>query len=90
MMTTRNIPLTCECALCAHARDFDAYIQRVTDPDANKFFTDLYERYESTDFDRDYYQCIIDGSWPGADEIINTIRERRLAQIAAPGDSRRS
>ncbi len=31
----------------------------------------------SAEFDRDYYKCIVDGSWPDADERITYIREQK-------------
>ena len=36
-----------------------------------KVMTDFADLWLNADFDRSYYQCILDGSWPQAENILN-------------------
>lgn len=34
------------------------------------------ELWSNAEFDRDYYKCIVDGSWPSAEEILTNSLEK--------------
>jgi hypothetical protein len=64
----------CECELCQYIREFEKHLEHV--PDEHKeFFNNLLEMYLDVDMDKDYYRCIVEGSWPTADEIIAQYRQ---------------
>ena len=67
----------CECDVCHFSRLVNAQIQKLEDEDAQNFFLNMYDMLIHTEFDRDYYKAIIDGTWPEADKMIMKYRNKR-------------
>ena len=72
--------MICKCHICERYRGITGWIIPLPLPTrthAEKLLSDLI----NTEEDRDYYRCLVDGSWPKADEIIQRIREKKPPKV---------
>lgn len=74
----------CQCEVCVYHRQVVA-IRDGGDVEAMKaLIDDLYERMYMAEFDIEYYESIMDGSWPQAGEIALGIIERAMKRLGQP------
>lgn len=66
----------CDCDQCQFSKRYQAEMERMT-PESKAFFADVYEQLAHAETDRSYYQCIVTGKWPNADEIIAFHRAKK-------------
>ena len=76
MNSTERPIIMCECRLCTEHRR----IEKIRQSDDMRAMRSLIKELEDSrcelEDDLDYHKCIIDGSWPTADEIITRRRHR--------------
>ncbi len=60
----------CTCDFCKLSKRMDTIIAKKDPDEMASLITELANLLASTDFDKDYYSCILDGSWPQAEEIL--------------------
>lgn len=65
----------CNCGLCISNREIMARINGMT-PEYRAFTEGLLERALHVEFDRDYYQAILQGDWPSSVEILEEALKR--------------
>jgi hypothetical protein len=65
----------CECDVCKYSEEVAVNLEFVHE-DHREFFEDLYMRYCAEAMDADVNMCIIEGSWPTANEYIISARKR--------------
>jgi len=63
----------CDCNVCKFYRKFESHLEGL-DEEKKEFFMDFYELYVETSVDKDYYECIVKGTWPDSDEVIANAR----------------
>lgn len=61
--------MSCTCQICQRDSVFAERIQQIP-VQHRPYFTDIYVALEHAEMDVDYLGCIIDGTWPSADDII--------------------
>lgn len=74
--------MSCDCRICRLGRRVKT---TVAERDTDKLIAlvnDLSDLWFHTDFDNDYYRCIMDGSWPSAKEILQRAMDRADYQKA--------
>lgn len=69
-LTNRASGYVCQCALCTRHRHVRATIQSGTREELCKLIDELSEQLLEVECDRDYRAAILDGSWPGAVELL--------------------
>jgi hypothetical protein len=77
----------CNCDLCTRNRKVTLEIERLPE-DRQQFFKELFDYLNHVEMDLDYSQAIINGSWPEADGIIATAREKRGAKLNSDRNSK--
>jgi hypothetical protein len=68
--------MACECSVCKYSRVVEHQLEQLA-PEQREFFEEMYDILINVEFDRDYSDAVIDGSWPGADEVIAKRRAMR-------------
>ncbi len=61
--------MTCECKGCIEMTRFFKIVKQLPDED-RKWMEELYETIDGERLDANVNQCIIEGTWPTADQII--------------------
>ena len=68
--------LNCDCKFC---KLYDLR-QQALESDDIKFVKEIMNRFSTlwllADYDKSYYKCILDGSWPQAEEILTKSLEK--------------
>lgn len=71
----------CQCKGCLIYQEYNKHKQLIPES-SRKFFDRIMDNLLEAEEDRDYYKCILDGSWPTAKEILtsslNKIKNRDL------------
>ena len=67
--------MTCECRVCKYGRDVQHQLSFLTKAQT-EFFEDMYDQLMHAEFDRDYYSCIVKGTWPQSEEILAQYRSQ--------------
>jgi len=70
-MKNRN---RCDCDICQRGRKLQTIIDTLPSKENKKYFTAYVNNMYESEADLEYQNCIMDGSWPQAVEIL----ERRL------------
>jgi hypothetical protein len=78
--------MSCECRLCQRTRQFRDAIGRVPEQD-KKFWEETFEALFNVEFDRDYYQAIVNGSWPNSDKVIHDHRSAKQSTVKEGKDN---
>lgn len=65
----------CECKLCLRTRKFEEELDKIP-AELREFWLKLYDDLNHAEMDRDYYKCIVDGSWPSSEEILASYRNK--------------
>lgn len=68
--------MACECNVCKYSRKVRHQLEQLA-PEQREFFEGMYDTLINIEFDRDYSDAVIDGSWPEADEVIAKRRAMR-------------
>lgn len=74
----------CECNFCTLRLKIASAKRRGTREDLISLVDELSEKYWNTEFDLDYLNAIMDGSWPSAVEQLESAFERAKARVATP------
>jgi len=61
--------MTCECNDCQMIGRFADIRAKLPEEDA-KYLSDFLDFYFSETSDKEYYEAVIDGSWPGAVDVM--------------------
>ena len=72
----------CDCPVCTRIRKVSDIARDLNYAD-KEVITNLLGDYLSADEDNSYYHCILNGSWPNAEQIL----ERALKRIKDKGTS---
>lgn len=78
--------MACDCKLCKRTGQFKTVLERAPEQD-KKFWNEIYNALFHSEADRDYYKCVVDGSWPTADEVIISHRKNRAVKEDKGGAS---
>ena len=62
------------------ARNLHNYLQEAGQQSFARAFYKMYLELEGAELDAEYYQAIVEGSWPNADSLIQRIRNAPLMQ----------
>jgi hypothetical protein len=74
----------CNCRVCERHREFAQHLASLYEAgldDAAKFFNDLMQELAHVETDSSMFKCIIDGSWPSADEQIYFARKEKSNHV---------
>ena len=63
----------CNCRVCDRHDQFIKDLEKIPE-EHRAFVQDLYDQLVDVEMDLNYYQCIVNGSWPNADEVIKSYR----------------
>lgn len=66
----------CDCATCQELQEIEDNLQRLPE-ESRQFFSDLADTLMHARTELGRAACVIDGSWPGADEEITEARRAR-------------
>ncbi len=78
--------MACDCKSCTDSRRWDGIVERSDVSEMKELITELSERLRDTEADNDYFEAVMNGSWPSAKEIGIGIVEKVLArELAASG-----
>ncbi len=66
----------CKCNICTRTRAFNSNIALISHQGVRDYVIELYDHMMHVEMDRDLYKSVIDGSWPNADQFIDTARKR--------------
>lgn len=69
-LADRATTYVCQCDLCRRHRHIRATVQSGTREELCKLIDELSELLLEAEYDRDYRAAILDGSWPGAVELL--------------------
>ena len=75
--------MSCNCEICQYTDEFYTNLKDIP-LEHQKFFEDLFMRYQSECLDNDVNKAIIEGSWPDSDKII--IENHKKAENPLPRD----
>lgn len=79
----------CDCDLCKRHRKFEKFLKKYPFSQEDKKFLDkLYEDLNMTEFELDYREAILDGSWPQAKKILERSLEeaKKIEERRAKGE----
>ena len=65
--------MSCECDMCVYGREVQSQLSELTESQ-REFFEDMYDRLMGESMDRNYYQAIVNGTWPSSEEILASYR----------------
>lgn len=68
--------MTCQCDFCKRSRRIALARIGLSD-EAKQLIDDLHNELVHAELDRDVHKAVIEGTWPGADEIIKHTRTGR-------------
>ena len=80
MTTEPSITESCNCRICEQSREFYKHMDILKAARLGafaEFFEDIYSELAHVQMDNAVNKAIIDGSWPDADQIIETARAKR-------------
>ncbi len=63
----------CNCRVCTYGREVQEQLAKLPD-EQRTFFEDMYDRLIGEEDQSNYYQAIVDGSWPQSEEILARYR----------------
>lgn len=66
----------CDCDQCQFNKKYQDELDKLP-PDAQAFFSDVYDQLAQAETDVSYYRCIVNGVWPNSDEIIAQARKKQ-------------
>jgi hypothetical protein len=66
-----------------YGREVQDHLSKIPESE-RKFFEDLYEKMCNIDMDLNHTRCIIDGSWPTADDYIYGARKMVALNASVP------
>ena len=67
--------MTCECGVCTKIKRWRAALQ-IDTPEKEAAFGEMMGEWEAEATDADYYQAIMKGTWPNAEELLVHALER--------------
>ncbi len=61
--------MTCNCIMCVRIRSIEYKISMLPD-EHQEYFTNWIDSMLEVEFDNDYYKAVMNGTWPGAREVL--------------------
>lgn len=65
----------CDCLVCQYSKKVKANLEGLP-LEKRQFFEDMYDILLNIEMDRDCYKAILDGTWPNADEVLKSYRNK--------------